>query len=206
MTRTFVPQQAHAATAALVGRLRATFDRGTTRPLDWRLDQLAACGHSSWRVKHDLLAALHADLGKPRVEGWATDIGIVVKAVDHTRRHLRRWMLTERVWTPLAQRPGQARIVRGPLGVVLVIAPWNYPVHLLLWPMLGAIAAGNCVIGKPSELTPHTSARAREARGRATSTPRPSRSWKAAPTRRRPCSPSSSTTSSTRAADASDAW
>jgi aldehyde dehydrogenase (NAD+) len=141
-----------------VARLRATFETGATRPLAWRLDQLARLRALLVDGEAELLDALHADLGKPRVEGWATDIGIVVNAVDHTRRHLRQWMLSERIWVPLAQRPGQARVVRGPLGVVLVIAPWNYPVHLLLWPMLGAIAAGNCVVGKPSELTPHTSA------------------------------------------------
>ncbi len=148
----------HAAAPALVGRLRATFDTGKTRPLAWRLDQLARLRALLVDGETELLDALHADLGKPRVEAWATDIGIVVNAVDYTRRHLRHWTVSERVWTPLAQRPGQAHVERGPLGVVLVIAPWNYPVHLLLWPMLGAIAAGNCVVGKPSELTPHTSA------------------------------------------------
>jgi aldehyde dehydrogenase (NAD+) len=149
---------AHVDAGALVGRLRATFDGGTTRPLAWRLEQLARLRALLVDGEAELLDALRADLGKPRIEAWATDLGIVVNAVDHTRRHLRRWTAAVRVWTPLAQLPAQARLVRGPLGVVLVIAPWNYPVHLLLWPMLGAIAAGNCVIGKPSELTPHTSA------------------------------------------------
>lgn len=106
----------------------------------------------------DLLDALAADLGKPRLEGWATDIGIVINEIEHALRHLAGWMKPERVWTPIAQRPGHASIHREPKGVVLVIAPWNYPVHLLLLPMVGAIAAGNSVVGKPSEVTANTSA------------------------------------------------
>jgi len=106
----------------------------------------------------DLLDALHADLGKPPTEAWATDIGIVISEVEYTLRHLRRWTRPERVWAPVATRPGRARIVREPLGVVLVIAPWNYPVQLLLSPLIGAIAAGNCAVGKPSEVAAHTSA------------------------------------------------
>jgi aldehyde dehydrogenase (NAD+) len=106
----------------------------------------------------DVLGALHADLGKPPVEAWVSDIAIVVSEIEHALKHLKAWAKPEKVWTPLAQRPGKARVERQPLGVALVIAPWNYPVQLLLSPMVGAIAAGNCVIGKPSEVSVHTSA------------------------------------------------
>ncbi|HXY90990.1 MAG TPA: aldehyde dehydrogenase family protein, partial [Acidimicrobiia bacterium] len=147
-----------ATATALVTRLRATFDAGRTRPLAWRLEQLDRMRALLVDGEAELLDALHADLGKPRLEAWATELGIVLGALEHTRRHLRRWTRAQHAWTPLAQRPGRSSIVRAPLGVVLVVAPWNYPVHLLLWPVLGAIAAGNCVVGKPSELTPRTSA------------------------------------------------
>ena len=106
----------------------------------------------------ELLEALAADLGKPATEAYATELGFVGAELKNTLRHLRRWMRPQRVSTGLAVKPARARIVREPLGVVLVIAPWNYPVNLLLGPMIGAIAAGNCVVAKPSELTPHTSA------------------------------------------------
>ncbi|MER3452797.1 MAG: aldehyde dehydrogenase family protein [Acidimicrobiia bacterium] len=142
----------------LVSGLRATFASGLTRPLAWRLEQLDAIVRLLRERETELLDALHADLGKPPIEGWASDIGFVVSQVHHMRRNLSRWLAQERVFLPLKLRPGQARVVREPLGVVLVIAPWNYPVHLLLLPMAGAIAAGNCVVGKPSEVTPTVSA------------------------------------------------
>lgn len=142
----------------LVADLRATFTLGLTRPLDWRLDQLRQVERLLRDGEGELLDALHADLGKPAVEAWATDIGFVAAEVRHMRRNLRRWLAPERAAVPLVLRPGRARVVREPLGVVLVIAPWNYPVHLLLLPMAAAIAAGNCVVGKPSEVTPTVSA------------------------------------------------
>jgi aldehyde dehydrogenase (NAD+) len=106
----------------------------------------------------ELLAALASDLGKPRVEAWATDVGFVVSTIEHTLKHLKKWTKSEKVRLPLTQGPGRARVHREPVGAALVIAPWNYPVQLLLVPMVGAIASGNCVVGKPSEVSAHTSA------------------------------------------------
>jgi aldehyde dehydrogenase (NAD+) len=142
----------------VVARLRDGFDSGRTRPLEWRARQLRRMKTMLEEREAEFLDALAADLGKPRLEGWATDLGIVINEIDHALRHLAGWMRPERVWTPLAQRPGRAAIHREPFGVVLVIAPWNYPVHLLLLPMVGALAAGNAAVGKPSEVTANTSA------------------------------------------------
>lgn len=142
----------------LVADLRATFRLGLTRPLEWRLAQLRQVERLLREGEGELLDALRADLGKPPAEAWATDIGFVAAEVRHMRRHLRRWLAPERAAVPLKLRPGRARILREPLGVVLVIAPWNHPVHLLLLPMAAALAAGNCVVGKPSEVTPTVSA------------------------------------------------
>jgi aldehyde dehydrogenase (NAD+) len=143
---------------AIVERLRATFVAGTTRPLAWRRAQLEAMRTLLVEREADFLDALHADLGKAPTEAWATEVGFVLSEIDYARRHLRSWIRPQRVWAPLVTRPASARIVREPYGVALVIAPWNYPVQLLLSPMVGALAAGNCVVGKPSEVAPRTSA------------------------------------------------
>ena len=143
--------------AALVARLRATFDNGKTRSLDWRRGQLKAMRKMLTEREPELQEALRADLGKPPLEAYATDIGFVINEIDYAARRLRRWTRGKRVPTPLATKPAKARLVPEPLGVVLVIAPWNYPVHLALAPMVGAIAAGNAVVLKPSEIAPHTS-------------------------------------------------
>lgn len=141
-----------------VARLRATFTSGKTRPAEWRREQLRRMRTMLVEREAELLAALATDLGKPPTEAWATDVGFVISEIDHALRHLRRWMRPERIWAPLVTRPARARLVHEPLGVVLVIAPWNYPVQLLLSPLIGAIAAGNCAVGKPSEVAPSTSA------------------------------------------------
>jgi aldehyde dehydrogenase (NAD+) len=143
--------------AALVARLRSFFEAGRTRPLEWRRDQLKALRKMLTEREPELIAALAADLGKPRLEAWATDIGFVLNEIDHALKHLRRWAAPKRVRTPLVTKPARARLVPEPLGVVLVIAPWNYPVQLALAPMVGAIAAGNAVVLKPSEVTAATS-------------------------------------------------
>lgn len=145
------------AMAQAVTPLRASFEDGLTRPLDWRREQLQAMKRLLTEGEPELLDAMQADMGKPVVEARLTDLSIVVAEIDVMLRHLERWARPERVGVPLVQQPGHATIVREPLGVALVIAPWNYPVHLLLLPMAAAICAGNCVVGKPSELTPKTS-------------------------------------------------
>jgi aldehyde dehydrogenase (NAD+) len=156
--QTLTPTTTPSQIPELVGRLRRAFDSGRTRPIEWRREQLRRLKAMLEEGEDELLAALAADLGKPRLEGWATDIGIVINEVEYALRHLNAWTKPERARTPVAQRPGRATIRPEPVGVALVIAPWNYPVHLLLLPMVGALAAGNCVIGKPSEVTASVSA------------------------------------------------
>ncbi len=141
-----------------VSRLRATFEAGVTRPLAWRKEQLHALRRLVAEGEDDLLAALAADLGKPPVEALVSDISFVGGGVDAALAGLDGWVRPERVSVPAVQQPARASVVREPFGVALVMAPWNYPVHLLLAPMAAAIAAGNCVVGKPSELAPATSA------------------------------------------------
>jgi aldehyde dehydrogenase (NAD+) len=142
----------------LVDELRATFAEGTTKPLGWRFEQLRALLRLVEEAEDELLAALAQDLGKPRLEGWSSDLAVTRAEVRHMLAHLKKWARPERVHVPLFAFPARGHIHREPLGVALVIAPWNYPVQLLLIPMAAAIAAGNCVVGKPSELAPATSA------------------------------------------------
>jgi aldehyde dehydrogenase (NAD+) len=142
----------------LVAAVRSAFDDGTTRSLVWRRQQLRRMIELLEENEDELLAALRADLGKPSVEGYVTDIAFVLSELRLMVRNLEKWNAPVRVRTPLASMPGRSRLVPQPLGVVLVIAPWNYPVQLLLVPAAGAIAAGNAVVMKPSEISGHTSA------------------------------------------------
>lgn len=106
----------------------------------------------------ELERALAADLGKPALEAHLTEIAFVADEAALVARNLRRWLRPRRVRVPATLQPARAAVVREPLGVVLVMAPWNYPVQLVLSPLLGALAAGNAVVAKPSELAPATSA------------------------------------------------
>lgn len=141
-----------------VARARAAFENGRTRPLEWRRAQLRRIKAMLEEHEAELTAALAADLGKPPLEAYMADVGFVISDVELTLKHLDRWTRPRRVRTPMTSQPAKSWIVREPLGVALVIAPWNYPVQLLLAPMVAAIAAGNAVVAKPSELAPATSA------------------------------------------------
>ncbi len=148
----------HGEIAGTVAGLRSTFEAGTTKSLAWRVDQLKALRRMLVERGSDFEAALLSDLAKNPTEAQLAEIGFVVGEIDHTLKHLRSWLRPRSVRVPGAVMPARASIVREPLGVVLVIAPWNYPVQLLLAPVVGAIAAGNAVVMKPSELAPATSA------------------------------------------------
>ncbi|MEV5680100.1 aldehyde dehydrogenase family protein [Streptomyces sp. NPDC052179] len=146
--------------ADIVARLRATFRTGRTRDLHRRTDRLLRLRSLLTEHGDDLADALRADLGKSRKEAYRTEIDFTVREIDHTLEHLAGWLRPEPALVPahLAPTGATAHTVLDPLGVVLVIAPWNYPVQLLLAPVVGALAAGNCVVAKPSELAPATSA------------------------------------------------
>ena len=144
--------------ASTVATLRATYRSGVTRPLAWRRRQLEQLARMLEEHEAEFLEALRVDLGKPAVEGFITDIAFVLSEVESMRKHLGRWNRPKRVASPLVTLPARSKLVPEPLGVVLVIAPWNYPVQLLLAPVAGAIAAGNTVVMKPSEISPATSA------------------------------------------------
>lgn len=143
--------------SAIVQQQRNFFRSGQTQNLDFRIQQLQRLKQAIADSKADILAALQADLGKPEFEAYATEIG-VLREFDVVLRRLRGWAKPQRVSVGFEQFPARAEIRPEPLGVVLIVSPWNYPFQLLIWPLIGAIAAGNCVLLKPSELAPHTSA------------------------------------------------
>jgi aldehyde dehydrogenase (NAD+) len=144
--------------AEVAKHLRRSYDSGLTRPLDWRRAQLRQLQRMLSEREGEWLAALATDLRKPAAEGWATDMGAINAEITALHDNLSSWARARPVHVPIRLGVGRARVVPEPLGVVLVIAPWNYPIHLLLLPMAAAIAAGNAVVGKPSELAPATSA------------------------------------------------
>jgi aldehyde dehydrogenase (NAD+) len=144
--------------AGLVAGLRRVHASGRTRGLDWRLTQLRGLGRLLAERETEIAAALRADLGRTAFEAWFGDIASTKGEIDHAIRHLKSWMKPKRQRLPLLQRPGTGWVQFEPLGVVLVIGPWNYPVYLTLGPLVAAVAAGNCAVVKPSELAPMTSA------------------------------------------------
>ncbi|HEY9638830.1 MAG TPA: aldehyde dehydrogenase [Coleofasciculaceae cyanobacterium] len=140
----------------LVQQQRAFWGTGTTKEVEFRLEQLKKLRQAVKDHQEEILAAVKADLHKPDVEAYLTEIG-VVKEIDYAIKHLRAWAKPQSVALPLEQLPAKARIYSEPLGVVLIIAPWNYPFYLMIAPLVAAIAAGNCALLKPSELAPATS-------------------------------------------------
>ncbi len=138
--------------------LRQVFATGRTRELGWRLAQLEAIERLCDEREADIAEALRADLGRPAVEAWLGDIASTKGEAAYARKHLKKWMRRRRQPLPLAQLPGRGWVQYDPLGVVLIIGPWNYPLYLSLGPLVAAVAAGNCAVIKPSELAPATSA------------------------------------------------
>jgi aldehyde dehydrogenase (NAD+) len=144
--------------APIIALQRAYFQSGATRSNAFRLAQLRSLRDLIETHDDDLLAALRADLGKSPQEAYTSEIAFLLGEIRHAIRRLRRWTRPERRKSPLMAWPARSTVRSEPLGVALIIGPWNYPLQLLLAPLIGAIAAGNCAILKPSEMAPHTAA------------------------------------------------
>ncbi|XP_064309097.1 aldehyde dehydrogenase family 3 member B1-like [Phalacrocorax carbo] len=142
--------------AGLVSHLRAAWLSGKTRPMEYRVAQLEALGRFLDEKKQDILEATALDMGKPQFEAEFSEILLCKNELHETLNNLSQWMKDEQVDRNLVTRLDSAFIRKDPYGVVLIIAPWNYPIHLILVPLIGAIAAGNCVVTKPSEKTTNT--------------------------------------------------
>ncbi len=138
--------------------LVSTFHSGRTKDLQWRFEQLAAIERMMSERESEFIDALQQDLGKHALEAWMTEISYVAGDAAYCRKNLRRWARPKSISTPMIAMPGKSWVQPEPLGVVLIIGAWNYPLQLTMAGAAAAIAAGNCVIIKPSELAPATSA------------------------------------------------
>lgn len=142
----------------LVESARQAFQSGITRSREWRETQLDGIERFVKDKQEEILAALERDLGKPKFESLASEILSVEWEAAHAKKRLKQWMMPQKVSTPLLHQPARSWIQREPLGVVLIMGAWNYPLQLTLAPLVGVVAAGNCAVLKPSEVSPATSA------------------------------------------------
>jgi aldehyde dehydrogenase (NAD+) len=142
---------------SVVQRLRASFATGRTRPLEFRLAQLSGLARLLEDCEPQIGQAIRKDLGRSEIETRLVETHLLRREIQFAQKHLRQWIRPERVRTPWLLQPSAARIYREPLGVVLILGPWNYPLQRVLVPLVGALAAGNCAVIKPSELAPATS-------------------------------------------------
>ena len=137
-------------------KMRHYFNSGATKSYDFRKEQLKKLKTSILKHEQDLYDALYADLKKSPEETWVTETGLVISELNAAIKNLYQWMQPEHVETNLLNLPSTSKVIKEPLGVVLIIGPWNYPFQLLINPLVGAIAAGNCVVLKPSEFASAT--------------------------------------------------
>jgi aldehyde dehydrogenase (NAD+) len=142
----------------IVHELREGFHSGVLRDVESRRVHLRALRELFVEQEDRLIDALVADVGKPRIEAYTTEIAFTINEIDHTLKHLDAWTKPTKVKVPLTFKPGSATLRPEPLGTVCIIAPWNYPVQLLFAPLVPALAAGNTAVLKPSEVTPSVSA------------------------------------------------
>lgn len=140
----------------LIARQRQFFASGKTRDLDFRIAQLKKLKDAVKAMEPEIMGALKKDLNKSEFEAYTSEVGFLYEEIGHTIKHLRDWAKPRKVPTPLLHQPSQSFVYSQPLGDVLIIGPWNYPFMLLLSPLVGSIAAGNCAVLKPSEISAHT--------------------------------------------------
>ncbi|KAF0817834.1 MULTISPECIES: aldehyde dehydrogenase [unclassified Cytobacillus] len=142
----------------LIQKQRRFFTEGKTKDVSFRMEALSKLRSVIKQHEQELMDALKADLNKSEFDAYLTEIGILLEEIRFTMKHLKKWAKPRKVKSTIAQIGSKSYIYPEPYGVSLIIAPWNYPFQLAIAPLIGAIAAGNCAILKPSELTPQTSA------------------------------------------------
>ena len=140
-----------------VAKQRAFFNAGTTIPVEARLRTLEKLRGGIIARQADILAALREDLGKSAAESYMCEVGLTLDELGYQMKHLRRWAKPQHVRTHLANFHAKSFTVAEPYGVVLIMSPWNYPFLLTMEPLIGALAAGNCCVLKPSNYSPATS-------------------------------------------------
>lgn len=136
---------------------RVFFDAGHTKPYSFRVDALKKLLTAIKKHKDALIEAMYLDYKKPAMEAFIGDIGVVIEDLKFAIKNVKYWIQDDYIGTPITLQPSSSKIVYEPKGVVVIFGPWNYPFNLIMTPLIGAIAAGNCVIIKPAHETPHTS-------------------------------------------------
>lgn len=136
---------------------RSFFDDGQTRSYEFRIEQLKNLKEMIKKNEKELTEALFLDLHKSAFEAFTSEIGILYEEINYAIKHLKSWMKPKKTGTPLVLQLSSSKVYSEPLGVVLIIGPWNYPVQLVLAPLIGAISAGNCAMIKPSAQSKNTS-------------------------------------------------
>lgn len=148
---------AQSSIGSIVSAQRSFFSSGKTRDVQFRRQQLEILKRATLENEGAIVSALQADLRKPALEICAAEVCLTVREIDHAAKHLTSWVRASKVPTPLMYFPASSRVYREPLGLVLIIGPWNFPFQLMVIPLVGAIAAGDCAILKPSEMSSNTS-------------------------------------------------
>jgi len=132
------------------------YKSGATRSYKFRIKQLKKLKNAIKAREEEISQALYQDLHKPGFESYASEIGFTYMEINHTLKNLKGWMKPDKINTSLVHFPSRSWLMKEPLGVCMIIGPWNYPFQLQIAPLVGAIAAGNAAVLKPSEMTPHT--------------------------------------------------
>lgn len=141
----------------ILRKQREFFNTGKTKNLDFRIENLKLLSKAILDNQTATEQALKADLNKPEFEIYGTEILYCLEEIKYTLKHLKAWAKPQKVPTPVTHFPASSTIYHDPLGIILIIGPWNYPFQLVIGPLIGAIAAGNCAILKPSEIASNTS-------------------------------------------------
>lgn len=145
------------STANIVNQQRGFFNTNQTKDINFRINNLKRLRQAILENETAIQKALYADLRKSETESYISEIGICLDEIKYTLKHIKSWTKPKTVTTPLPHLPASSKVYSEPLGVVLIISPWNYPLQLLISPLIGAIAAGNCAVLKPSEIAVYTS-------------------------------------------------
>ena len=145
-------------TKAATDKMRRYFETGITKSYSFRKEQLQKLKAAVQKYEVEIFEALYKDLRKSKEESYISENGFFLSEASTTIKHLKGWMAPKKVSTNWFNFPSSSFVMAEPLGVVLIISPWNYPFNLLFTPLIGAIAAGNCVVIKPSEMAPATTA------------------------------------------------
>ena len=141
----------------IVLRQREYFLTNETRSIDFRLKQLKKLKQAVEKYSDDIYEALWKDLHKCKEEAFLTELSIVINEINDHIKHLKKWAKPKKVKTPLYLMPSKSYVMYEPFGIALIIAPWNYPFHLMFAPLVGAISSGCCAVLKPSPYSQYTS-------------------------------------------------